>query len=44
MRARHAQLRIYIGTIKKNRNIHILSDSQAAIKALGKFQNTSKLV
>jgi hypothetical protein len=28
----------------KNRNIYILSDSQAAIKALGKHQNTSKLV
>jgi ribonuclease HI len=28
----------------KNRNIYILSDSQAAIKALGKYQITSKLV
>jgi hypothetical protein len=28
----------------KNRNIYILSDSQAAIKALGKHQITSKLV
>jgi ribonuclease HI len=27
----------------KNRNTHILSDSQAAIKALGKHQTTSKL-
>jgi hypothetical protein len=27
----------------KNRNIYILSDSQAAIKALGKHQITSKL-
>jgi hypothetical protein len=27
----------------KNRNICILSDSQAAIKALGKYQFTSKL-
>jgi hypothetical protein len=28
----------------KNRNIYILSDSQAAIKALGKYPITSKLV
>jgi ribonuclease HI len=28
----------------KNRNTYILSDSQAAIKALGKYQITSKLV
>jgi hypothetical protein len=28
----------------KNRNIYILSDSQAAIKVIGKYQNTSKLV
>jgi ribonuclease HI len=28
----------------RNRNIYILSDSQAAIKALGKYQITSKLV
>jgi ribonuclease HI len=28
----------------KNRNIYILSDSQAALKALGKYQITSKLV
>jgi hypothetical protein len=28
----------------KNRNIYILPDSQAAIKALGKYQITSKLV
>jgi ribonuclease HI len=28
----------------KNRNIYILSESQAAIKALGKYQITSKLV
>jgi ribonuclease HI len=28
----------------KNRNIYILSDSQAEIKALGKYQITSKLV
>jgi hypothetical protein len=28
----------------RNRNIYILSDSQAAIKALGKHQITSKLV
>jgi ribonuclease HI len=28
----------------KNRNIYILSDSQAAIKALGKHKITSKLV
>jgi hypothetical protein len=28
----------------KNKNIYILSDSQAAIKALGKHQITSKLV
>jgi ribonuclease HI len=28
----------------KNRNIYIPSDSQAAIKALGKYQITSKLV
>jgi hypothetical protein len=28
----------------KNRYIYILSDSQAAIKALGKYQITSKLV
>jgi hypothetical protein len=28
----------------KNRNNYILSDSQAAIKALGKYQITSKLV
>jgi hypothetical protein len=28
----------------KNRNIYILSDSQAAIKALGKYQITSKVV
>jgi hypothetical protein len=28
----------------KNRNMYILSDSQAAIKALGKYQITSKLV
>jgi hypothetical protein len=27
----------------RNRNIYILSDSQAAIKALGKYQITSKL-
>jgi hypothetical protein len=27
----------------KNRNIYILSDSKAAIKALGKYQITSKL-
>jgi hypothetical protein len=27
-----------------NRNIYILSDSQAAIKALGKYQIASKLV
>jgi ribonuclease HI len=27
----------------KNRNIYILSDSQAAIEALGKYQITSKL-
>jgi hypothetical protein len=26
----------------KNRNIYLLSDSQAAIKALGKYQITSK--
>jgi hypothetical protein len=28
----------------KNRNIYILSDSQAPTKALGKYQITSKLV
>jgi hypothetical protein len=28
----------------RNRNIYILSDSHAAIKALGKYQITSKLV
>jgi ribonuclease HI len=28
----------------KNRNMHIPSDSQAAIKAIGKYQITSKLV
>jgi dihydrofolate reductase len=28
----------------KNRNIYILSDTQTAIKALGKYQITSKLV
>jgi hypothetical protein len=28
----------------KNKNIYIISDSQAAIKALGKYQITSKLV
>jgi hypothetical protein len=28
----------------RNRNIYILSDSQAAIKALGKYQITSKVV
>jgi ribonuclease HI len=28
----------------KNRNIYILSDTQAAIKVLGKYQITSKLV
>jgi hypothetical protein len=38
---RHAQLRIYN---YKNRNIYILSECQAAIKALGKYQITSKLV
>jgi hypothetical protein len=28
----------------KNRNIYILSDSHAAIKALGKYQIASKLI
>jgi hypothetical protein len=33
-----------IGKNYKNRNIYILSDSQAAIKELGKHQITSKLL
>jgi hypothetical protein len=43
MPLRHALMRIWTETTK-NRNIYILSDSQAAIEALGKYQITSKLV
>jgi hypothetical protein len=34
----------YLDRNYKNRNIYILSDSQAVIKALGKYQINSKLV
>jgi ribonuclease HI len=34
----------YLDRDYKNRNIYVISDSQVAIKALGKYQITSKLV
>jgi hypothetical protein len=34
----------HLNTNYKNRNIYIVSESEAAIKALGKYQITSKLV